>query len=182
MSLADFTNLWNNFSYHSFEYFFCPTLTLLPLWDSDDMHGIPIVVIHKFLELWLFLFFSLYSHCCLDWVIRIVSFSIAWIFFLCPLHTFCFWPIYCTFYLGYYIFQFWNAYLAFLYIFDYLLKFSVSLLRFCTFLFVSSLFLIPHWNIFITAALKSWWHHSKMSGVSVLASIHYLFACIFRSF
>lgn len=84
MSLANFTNLWNNFSYHSFEYFFCPTLTLLPLWDSDDMNGIPIVVIHKFLELWLFLFFSLYSHCCLDWVICIVSFSIAWIFSSVP--------------------------------------------------------------------------------------------------
>lgn len=133
MSLANFTNLWNNFSHYSFEYFFVSLIILFSLWDSDDMNSIPIIVIHKFLGLCLFLFFqSIFSlMLSMDYMYHFIFHFIDSL--LCP--TFCFWPIYCTFCLGFYIFQFWNIDLVFLYVFYSLLKFSVSVLRFSTFLF-----------------------------------------------
>ena len=52
---------------------------------------------------------------------------------------------------------------------------SISLLRFSIFSFVSSMFIIAHWNIFIMASLTSLSDNSNIWFISVLASFDCLF-------
>lgn len=146
---------------------FLPLLLWPLLWHSEDMNGRSLVIILQFPEALVhFFFFSLFSLCCLGWLISIALPS-SWLILSSVLsvlllrHNWVLHFSYCNF-------QSWNFHLVLFYI---LCLFAET---FC-FSFVLNKSIIACWSNFMMAILKSFSNNSNISVILMWAYINCLF-------
>ena len=127
-----------------------------PLWDSDNTNATPLFIVPEIPQESLYsLFYSIFSLCCLDWVIFLVLFSSSWILsWILSILLFSLSPELFLLFIVFFTFKIpaWVFFIS-----------SIPLLRLCIFLFksVCNFFLKHFADGLYKTFVRYFYHHSQ---------------------